>query len=167
MSVLDKGLLFFLMLLLALLVMSNRMIFSADTSTDIALKEATEQSMYAGVNKGCLRVDENIVLDEEKVKQEFVSRYEKMVNYTAGRTNLYIHQLNGYAPLLSAEAYQTISTPFKRYLNGLDGGNRSDENSVRAFQVGIFEATSLDKPISAEGIGDVGKPEEVDNFQCK
>jgi hypothetical protein len=143
------------------------MLFSADKSTDVALKEATEQSMYAGVNKGCLRVDENIVLDEEKVRQEFVSKYEKMVNYKAGTSNLYIHQLNGYAPLLAAEAYQTISTPFERYLNGLDGGGRSDENSVRAFQVGIFEATSLEKPITAEGIGDLSMPEEVDNFQCK
>lgn len=154
------------MLLISLVVLSSGMLVSADKSTDVALKEATEQSMYAGVNKGCLRVDENIVLDKEKVKQAFRSKYEKLVNYKAGTTNLYIHQLDSYPPLLAAESYQTISTPFMRYANGIDNEDKSDENTVRALEIAIFEATSLQKKVTAEGFGDIGNPNEVDNFQC-
>lgn len=166
MTLIDKGLLFFALLLISLVVVSSGMVSSADKSTDGALKQATEQSMYAGVNKGCLRVDENIVLNEEKVKQTFQKKYEKMINYKAGKTDLFIHQLDSYPPLLATEAYQTISTPFMRYANGIDNEDESDENTVRAFEVAIFEATSLQKPVTAEGIGDVGNPNEVDNFQC-
>lgn len=166
MAIFDKGYLWFVMLSFVTLVISVGMLLSADTSTDNALKGATEQAMYAGVSKGCLRVDENIVLDEAIVKNTFRNTYEQLTDYEDGITDLYIHQFENYAPMLATESRQTINTPFTRWMNGLNKEDKSDENSVRAFEVAIFEATSIQKPNSAEGLGNNGNVNEVDNFQC-
>ena len=167
MSFFDKGILWFVMLSFSVLIISVGMLLSADTSTDNALKEATKQSMYAGVEKGCLRVDENLVLNEEVVKTTFLSRYQELTDYEEGTTDLYIHNLNEYAPMLATESYQTVTTPFMRFINGLTHSTNTDQNSVRSFEVAVFEATSLVKPSTAENRLDVGSSNEVDNFQCK
>lgn len=166
MSIFDKGYLWFAMLIFTFFVVSAGMLVSADKSTDGALKQATEQSMYIGVNKGCLRVDENVTLNEKVTKENFKEKYASLVTYHDGYTNLYVHDFNSYPAMLSTEAYQTIKTPIKGWYNSLRNENLSDEDTVRSLEVGIFEATSITKPKTAESLEDVGKEKEVDNFQC-
>lgn len=150
----------------SLLVISVGFSMSADKSVDFSVKEATKQAMYQGISKGCLRVDENIVLDEEVTKEALVRSFSNLSRYDQGKVDLFIHEFSSYPPMLSTEAYHTINTPFKEWLNVWDRGKRDSENTVRELELAIFEAKSLTKPITAEDPTNIGSQNPVDNFQC-
>lgn len=130
----------------ALLVISLGMTMTADKSIDFSVKEATKQAMYAGINKGCLRVNENISLDKRATEEVLVRSFSELARYDEGKVDLYIHEFSAYPPMLSTEAYHTIDTPFKGWLNAMVQGVRDRETNVRELEVVIFEGKSEIKP---------------------
>lgn len=154
------------LMMFSLLTISVGFNMTADKSVDFSVKEATKQAMYQGISKGCLRVDENIVLDERATKEALVRNFADLSRYDQGKVDLYVHEFSSYPPMLSTEAYHTIDTPFKSWLNVWDRGDRDRETTVRELEVAIFEAKSLTKSITAEDPTNTGSTNEVDNFQC-
>lgn len=153
--------------LFILLICSFGLVLSSDKSTDTALKEATKQTMYKSINMGCLRVDEAITIDENQAKKVFPEKYETLTNFEDGETDLYIHTMNGVSPMMATEAYQTFESPIDKALKSLNPNNDS-KGKTRTWEnyIGIFEATNINKPPSAEYKGYTQDGNKVDDFQC-
>jgi len=158
----------FLMLAFFILLLGSfGFVVLADKSTDTALKEATKQTMYESINTGCLRVDEAITIDKAHAKEVFPEKYASLTNYEDGETDLFIHKIDGVSPMMATEAYQSIETPLHRAFkfvkrgDDLKGKAKTWENNI-----GIFEATSTEKPPSAEYKGYTKEGEYINDFQC-
>lgn len=141
-------------------------VLASDKSTDTAIKESTEQTMYKSINMGCLRVDEAITIDKEVARYELAKRYEQLTNYQDGETDLYIYRMEGVTPMMATEAYQLIDTPVNKAYKLLRLGNDDKKAETWENNIGIFEATSTIKPPSAEMEGLTQNGDDVDDFQC-
>lgn len=141
---------------------------ASDKSTDTAIKEATEQTMYKSINMGCLRVDEAITIDKATARSEFSDIYKELTNYESGVTNLYIYRMEGVTPMMATEAYQLIDVPLTRAFTLLKLNEPEEEEKVRSWEnrIGIFEATSTTKPPTAEFEGFTQSGSDVEDFQC-
>lgn len=160
------GKVFFVVVLFAfsLMIVSVGNTMTADKSVDFSVKEATKQAMYVGIKKGCVRVDENIVLDEEVTKEALVRSYSELSRYDQGVVDLYVHEFSSYPAMLSTEAYHVIDTPFQKFLNLWNKTDKSSEATVREFEAAIFEAKGIIRPITSDSPTNPGT--DVENFQC-
>jgi hypothetical protein len=147
-----KIFLFTALLGLSLMVVSIGYTMSADKSIDFSVKEATKQAMYTGIKKGCVRVTENVVLDEKVTKEALVRSVAELSTYENGTVYLDIHKLSTNPAMLSVEAYHVIDTPFQSYLNIMEHTNKSSKTTTREFAAAIFEAKQTQKPTTATQI---------------
>lgn len=160
------GKVFFVIVLFAfsLLIVSVGNTMTADKTVDFSVREATKQAMYTGIKKGCVRVDENIVLDEEATKEALVRAFAELSRYDQGKVDLYVHRFSSYPAMLSTEAYHVIDTPFQKFVNRWNDTDESSEATVRELEAAIFEAKSEVRPITSDDPNKPGK--DVEDFQC-
>jgi hypothetical protein len=140
MGILAFGLFAFIFFVVSLGMTSN-----ADEDIDISVDEATKQAMYLGINKGYVRVNEEISLNYANTKEALVRSFAEQANFSDGEVKLYIHSFSEQPALLATEAYNTFETPLYKYLSAWDKQSRNSDTTVRHMEVGIFEAKKLTK----------------------
>lgn len=130
-----------ILIILMLFVVSSNYLFVADTNEDRSLERATSTAMSQGINMGQLRVDEEVTVNEEIVKESLVRQYVEQSNYHDGEKQLHIYAIASQPAMLAVESYNTFELPIKKYLK-----EENTEASVRQFENIIFEAKQTHKP---------------------
>lgn len=128
----------FLFLILAI---SLTFIWSADANNDVVVQNAARNAMTQAINKGTVRVDEEITINEEIAKEAFVRQYAEASNFQAGTRVLNIVDISSKPAMIAVEGYNVIEglPIFKRF-------NKEKTANTREVDVVIFEAKETSKP---------------------
>ncbi|MEI5919539.1 DUF5411 family protein [Bacillus cereus] len=135
------GILIIGMLAFTLFITTSSYMHAADTNEDRSLQQAAASAMSQGINMGQVRVDEEITVNEDIVKEALVRQYVEQSNLNDGERHLYVYALASQPAMLAVESYNTFSTPLPRYLELKD-----DKVSVRQMENIIYEAKKVNKP---------------------
>lgn len=111
----------FLIIVLVLLgftlfIASASYMFAADTNEDRSLEQAAASAMSKGINMGQVRVDEEITVNEDVVKEALVRQYVEQSNLSDGEKQLHIYALASQPSMLAVESYNTFDLPIRKYL---------------------------------------------------
>jgi hypothetical protein len=122
-----------------LFIASSSYLFAADTNEDRTLEQAAASAMSKGINMGQVRVDEEVTVNEDVVKEALVRQYVEQSNLSDGEKQLHIYALASQPSMLAVESYNTLfNLPIRKYLKEED-----EKASVRQFANIIFEAKKL------------------------
>ncbi|MEC2665355.1 hypothetical protein P9W94_31100, partial [Bacillus cereus] len=67
-----------------LFIASSSYLFAADTNEDRTLEQAAASAMSQGINMGQVRVDEEVTVNEDVVKEALVRQYVEQSNLSDG-----------------------------------------------------------------------------------
>lgn len=135
------GLLIMAMFAFLLFVVSSNYMFVADTEEDNSLEQATVSAMSQGINMGKVRVNEEVTINENIVKEALVRQYVEQTNFHDGVKQLHIYAIASQPAMIATESYNTFTTPLPEYLD-----REEKETSVRQFTNVIYEAKQTQKP---------------------
>jgi hypothetical protein len=122
-----------------LFIASSSYLFAADTNEDRTLEQAAASAMSKGINIwGQVRVDEEVTVNEDVVKEALVRQYVEQSNLSDGEKQLHIYALASQPSMLAVESYNTFDLPIRKYLKEED-----EKASVRQFANIIFEKKKL------------------------
>lgn len=104
------------------------------TDNKMALDNGTRNALTMSVNKGHLRVNEEVTIDPEIAKEALVRNYANSINYRDGDRILGIYYLTEQ-PIIAVDAYTS--------LEGSTNFSSKEETISRARNVHIIEAKKL------------------------
>ncbi|MEW4286176.1 DUF5411 family protein [Priestia koreensis] len=147
MSIPKMGILAMGLFAILLFVVSLGQTSTADQDVDISLKQATKTAMDAGINKGTLRVTEEVTINPTVTKNALYKVYADQDNFKDGQKKVIIHSIQSRPAMISTEVYNKFDVPIYKYATDWDKKKRDSSSMVREQETSLFEAKDLVKTI--------------------
>lgn len=115
-----------------------------DDAVEIATRTAVSQS----VNRGYLRVHEEMTIDPEVAEATFLRSYAKNVGHNDANTlrKLDIYDVSSNPPMLAVDVTTATNGLTKNYLTNWDAYLDDQNNYTNERHIVIYEAKSTERP---------------------
>lgn len=118
------------------------------TDNEVAVEIAGRNAISQSVNRGYLRVQEEMTIDPEVAEAVFLKSYAKNVGYNEKSTIRKVDILNisSDPPMLAVEVTTSTDAYTKKYLTNWDEYLNEQKNYTNNRQIIIYEAKETTKP---------------------
>jgi Family of unknown function (DUF5411) len=126
--------------LFIIVVFSFNYIWAADANNDTVVQNAARNAMTQAINKGSVRVTEEITINEKMAEEAFLRQYAETANFNDGTRVLNVVDISSKPAMLAVESYNVIEgLPIFKWLN------QEKTAKTREVDVLIYEAKKTNK----------------------
>lgn len=116
-----------------------------EQNDDTALDNSARNALAASVNKGALRVTEEVTINEQVAEEALVRLYADNSNFNGGETSLNIYKISSKPAMIAVDSYNAVDNDLEGFIERFTGEDVPNERISRNREIVIFEAKDLNK----------------------
>ena len=144
-GVAKQSIIIIVLLLFAVLGASFAYVSMAAEDNDNTLKVSTSSAMTKAINKGAVRVDEEITINPKVAEEALLREFADNSSFMDGSKKINIYKISSKPAMISVESYNTVEIPISKMLKQFNKKEEEQKGKVRDRETVIFEAKKTAK----------------------
>jgi hypothetical protein len=128
------------MLFFVIFSISFSYLWAADANNDTNVQNAARNAMVQAINKGYVRVNEEITINPRIAEEALLRQYAETANFEDGQRTLNIKAISSKPAMIAVESYNSFSdVPILKWFK------KNEPARTREMDIVIFEAKKTTK----------------------